>query len=583
MATDEEYLDNLLKSLTENEEQSGTSFAPEEETAPIMPEPAPGIESMPEDMAAFFDTVMNGDKESGASDTRDAAVGMDESEDAEEKSGVTADENMGFAMEDEEWQNNLDALLASAAGQETGTLQEDNAFNSAESVREDKGADEELKELDGLLNSQATSGTAVDDDMLALLESMQPQQEEEEKEEAPETLDMGATFMEKEEAEETDKKKKNKKKERKAGKEKKTSLFGRKKKEETAQEEAEAVPAAPLDESPAEKPEIEDEILALAEEGADKPIEAGEQKEKKPGAFARFLQFITEEDEEEEDLTEEGQDSSEEEKLSKKEQKKKEKEEKKQQKKEKKKGKKGGNAEEGKEEDEEEQPLEEDPKKKEKREKKEQKRLAREQEKALEAQQPKVLSRRKLMTLIAACATLTAGIVILSWFLPEYADKNSAREAYYERDYETAYKLLYDKNLNASDRLLFNRAETVLRLTRKLESYENNLAMGKEAEAIDALLKGILVYQELTEADEYGVRSEMDAVYQEICGLLADRYGVSAEEAEEINTYDNVTYTRRVHCMVDGTEFIKPGEEAVPAEPEKPQDILADEEQIISY
>ena len=315
-------------------------------------------------------------------------------------------------------------------------------------------------------------------------------------------------------------------------------------------------------------------------------------KEKKPGFFSKLIQLLTEEEETEELVEPENSENAEEtgesetanKELSKKEEKKKKKEEKRKKKEEKKKGKKekaadgeGDNPDAGGEETAE----EEDPKKKAKREKKEKKKQEKELQKL---EKPvKVLSRRSMLVMIAACATIIAGILALSTFLPDYADKKAAREAFYVGDYETVYELLYDKRLNASDQLIFNRVQTVLRLERKVNSYNNNIALNREVEAIDALLRGITCYQDLAEADEYGVRDEVDVIYQEICSILKNNYNITLEEAIEINSYDKETYTRRLYSIVNGTEFVKPGEEAKEQEPLPPQDILADEEEIIRY
>ena len=52
-------------------------------------------------------------------------------------------------------------------------------------------------------------------------------------------------------------------------------------------------------------------------------------------------------------------------------------------------------------------------------------------------------------------------------------------------------------------------------------------------------------------------------------------------EADEINTYDSKTYTRKLDSVINGTEFTLPGQEKQ-KEPEGPKDILPEEEEIIS-
>lgn len=193
----------------------------------------------------------------------------------------------------------------------------------------------------------------------------------------------------------------------------------------------------------------------------------------------------------------------------------------------------------------------------------------------------KVLSKRGRLVLIAFCASLIAAVLALSAFLPDYVDKNNAREAFYVGDYETVYKLLYGKQLNDSDQLLFKRVETVLSIQRKLDAYENKKAMGKEHEALDALLQGIERYNDLEDAEAIGVQGEVDALYDQMCGILLNNYGLTAEEAMLIIGYGEVEYSRAVYDLAEGKGFNNSEGEPVQEENPIPQDILPEEEEII--
>lgn len=192
----------------------------------------------------------------------------------------------------------------------------------------------------------------------------------------------------------------------------------------------------------------------------------------------------------------------------------------------------------------------------------------------------KVLSPTALFVLIAFCATLIASVVLLSIFLPDYADKQNARNAFYAGDYNKVYELLYDKKLNQSDELLYNRANIVLQLQRRLDSYNFNRKTGKEAEAMDALLQGVVRYRELMSGETYGASDELMPIYQTILDHLNTDFGISEEEAIEINTYDSEAYTQKIYAIINGTDF---GEtKDADLIPEQPQDILPEEEDIIS-
>ena len=171
--------------------------------------------------------------------------------------------------------------------------------------------------------------------------------------------------------------------------------------------------------------------------------------------------------------------------------------------------------------------------------------------------------------LVAFCVTLIAAITFLSSFLPEYADRTEARRAFYAGDYKTVYE-----QLGSSDEIMYQCATEILSLQHKLDSYHNRMALGEDMEALDALFQGVDLYIELAGSDTSGSQNELTAIYQQICTILQDDYGVSPEEAVEI-------YTRKLDSILHGTEFYLPGEEPVEETPSVPEDVLPDEEAFI--
>lgn len=601
MATDEEYLDNLLKSITENEAQPQTV----EEIMPSREEAIPDAVVLPEDdLLSVGDLLSENDMLSDDNTSFESEVS-----------------SMGDAssLDDEEWMADLKNLMGNNAIPEDDSdldvsMNDMNDVDIEDLLSGMGDMDDELDEISGLLK-QTDGDESVDADMLALLEGINGNSENEE------LADPFAALLEdslSEEAESTDGQtaeenspKAKKKRAKKEKSEKKKRFFGKKKHAAQADGEGEAstelvvpfevaetvIEQEKNETEPSEEINIQDGIGEEPEEGTAKepgndmkPEEATsetetvkdneeeqEPKEKKQGFFSRLINALTQEEEDVENISEENQEILNE----------LEEEDKKNRKKKEKKGKKkkGKETEAEGEEDEAVENAEADGKKKKSKKEKKPK-----EEKPKE-KPVKVLSKKNMLVLIAFCATIIGSVLLLSFFLPEYADKKSARNAYNAGDYESVYTLLYGRNLNSGDLLIFNRAETICKMERRVKSYENNLAMGREAEALDSLLKGIACYQTLTEADEFGVRQEIDVIYQQICSILDGNYGITAEEALEINAYDNETYTRRIYSAVNGTPFTRPGEESAQeeglqgetTEPLQPQDILADEEEIISY
>lgn len=567
MTTDEEYLDNLLKSLTENEQQIKTM----EETLNEMTRSSSGGESFSmsseksseiqdtdsnadEGTAAFDsdlfseDQVFSEDETSGEVSADDdifadffaEALSGEEENSADEPELQPDAETSGqeeLAGEGEDWQSGLDDLLAKA--EEQASDDDISAgvddMDVTDFIDHIENADADLAEIsDGLKNDE---NSTADDDMLAMLEG------------AEALADSAAGSMPDEVQ------------------------------NSVSEESAEPQKTDAENEKPAKKKFFSKEKIQKKEKKEKKPKkkEEGETPDlgildEKPSFLMRFLDFLTREEEgiESEEILD---------KLNKENEKKQKKEEKKKKKAEKKKGK----SDEALDEEEE---GAEDNKKKKKKEKKKKEKKEKEPKDTPKEKPVKVLSKKNLLVLIAACATLLGSIFALSTFLTEYSDRQNARQAFYDGDYEEVYKLFYNRNLNSSDTVIYNKVKIVLTIDRKLKSYENNLALNRELEAVDALIQGVSCYQSLKGIDEYDVRNEVDAIYQQICNILENKYGITYEEALEINTYDNETYTRRLNSIVNGTEFVMPGEEVEAEEIEEelpPQDVLPEEEEIIIY
>lgn len=527
MASEEQYLDDLLKSMMENEPQERTmEDAMRDVKASSYSDKAENISS--DDLADMLDEI---EANTAVNDIKDdlsleefaipgaeeeiAADGLPENETVVEES-VAEEEpyieepNLEEEVsqpeevtEDEAWKSEIDELFGSEDEKNTETVSED--MDVTGMIDQMESPDENLADISEMLKMSDSSekNEVSDEDMLALLEGLQDSDSNE---------------------------------------------------QELVQEEQ--------------------------EEGTQETAK----KEKKKGFFARLLDILTQEVEEPEETETEREENTvgeanatdengkileelnEEDKAKKK-------------KKKGKKNKKGKKeeAESGEETEEEaEENVKEKKKKKPKKEKKEK------QEKVKMPPSPKVLSKRAMAVLVAFCATLVACIIFLSNFLPEYADKVQARSAYYAGDYQTVYTNLNHKSLNSSDEIIYTRAKQILSLQRKLDSYYNRMELGKELEAVDALFQGAEKYQKLMTYGDAGIQESLTKIYAQICDVLQNNYGVSQDEIAEINAYDDVTYTKKLNSLVYGTEFYLPGEEPVEEEPPMPpQDVLPEEEEFI--
>lgn len=529
MSTDEEYLDSLLKSMEENPVANRTDFPSifhEEE--PLKEKTVfKDIEPEPEE------TPVLSEEEAWKESLDELLAGAEDGlAEKESEKDETLDEDELSSLFDA-LENDQDNIT-----DKQSEINELEGLDVTDIIDHMDGTDEDLNEINDLLkktdlNEAIDTSTSEeissqgdessDDDMLELLNSMNKE----------------PTVSGEEEI--TSKKKK-----------KAFSLpFGKKKESK-------------------QKTDASEENSANSEEDG---------KEKKKGFWHRFMEELTREEEEPENL--EPVDENEEilKELEAEDQIKEKKKNKKEKKKKDKKGKKSKNT--SADEENEDASGEEEGKKKKKKPKREKKEKA----KGPKEKSPKILSKKMLFSMIAFCATIIAAIVLLSIFLPDYADKKNARTAFYTGDYSKVYELLYDKNLNQSDQLIFERANVVLKLQRRLDSYELNKKIGQEAEALDALLQGTLKYEEILSDATYGAEEELQALYRKILDHLEQDYGIDEEEARTINSYDSETYSRKIYSVVNGEDFSdleqESGEEGKTANNDKLQDVLPEEEDLI--
>ncbi len=280
----------------------------------------------------------------------------------------------------------------------------------------------------------------------------------------------------------------------------------------------------------------------------------GEETEKKPNFFTKLIAFLTETDEDEEEEAKEGLEPSDEnksilEELEKEDKKKKKKKDK---------GKKG-KEEDGDDEGEEGKQKGKKEKKEKKKKEKKEKNAAADTLETEPARPAKKVSKKSVAVIAGLCITLLAMIIVFCSIVPAFFDKKSARDAYYQSDYARAYELLYGKKLDNSDTIIYNQSKIIVEMNRKLEAYHNYLAIGEGVRALDALMMGIQRYPDIMlDAEEYHVTQEVNAIYETMLNILNDKYGITEHMAQVIIDYDDVTYTRKLESVVNGTPFTNP-------------------------
>lgn len=491
-------------------------------------------------------------EESGSDDFAIEELSLDDLSSEEPEStedGLMSEEDIDRLLNGDMSEETGDEAVEDLALEETG----DEGDDDLSELLAGMGHDEDLSEINDLLE-ESDQGLSADDDMLAMLEGVDADgdssfdlfESDEAAKEAESIRELSPEEVAAREGGDPGKKKKKKK------------LFGKKKKggdEETPSGEGAG-----------------DELEALlGEVSAEQEMP---QEEKNPGFFARLLDFLLESEEDDEDplaaeilagnegetgtVTDENKELlkelSDEDKKGKKKKKKKDK-----------KGKKGKEAEE-----------DEKKAKKPKKVKKKKEKPKKEEEEDLFAPPTKPLSKKKVITVFLFCGTIAACIIVFSTIVPETIQKQDAHAAYDQGDYAEVYDLLYGKELNEQDEVLFQGSNLILQMDRKLSSYDNYVNLDMRTEALNALVTGVERYQQiLPEAESYNVAAEVNDIYAQILERLS-AFGLTEQDALDIlASEDDVTYTQRLEAVING-ESVDEEEAEVGI-----QDVLPEEEEII--
>ena len=163
---------------------------------------------------------------------------------------------------------------------------------------------------------------------------------------------------------------------------------------------------------------------------------------------------------------------------------------------------------------------------------------------------------KKIAVAVAFGASVGGAVVVASNILSTQGFLQTARNAYYDGDYKTVYEATYGMDLDdsESDGLIKARSEVIFKVQRRYDSYQTNVKIGREVEALDALLCGLVAYDTVNaDAEKYGVMAEIDAVKSEILSTLESKYGLDETQARGIiNNQDALSYTIALKEVIVG-------------------------------
>lgn len=117
--------------------------------------------------------------------------------------------------------------------------------------------------------------------------------------------------------------------------------------------------------------------------------------------------------------------------------------------------------------------------------------------------------------------------------------------------YRKAYDEIIGVEVKETDQELQERIYTVMYVERLYESYQNNIELGRSEKALDSLLRGVdKYYEHYAEAEQLGIVSDLDYSFNQIKSILESQYGITVEQAIEINALSDYEYVQTIENYV---------------------------------
>lgn len=125
-----------------------------------------------------------------------------------------------------------------------------------------------------------------------------------------------------------------------------------------------------------------------------------------------------------------------------------------------------------------------------------------------------------------------------------------AKNYYANQEYGMAYNSLSGVKLSGNEETLYKQSKVIMYVQRQYESYENYEKMNMHTEALNALVKGVDRYQTYrAEAKQLGVEDKMTEVYKLIINAFKNTYRLSETDAialVELSKSDFTSYYYKI-------------------------------------
>lgn len=180
-----------------------------------------------------------------------------------------------------------------------------------------------------------------------------------------------------------------------------------------------------------------------------------------------------------------------------------------------------------------------------------------EEAKLLAAEGPEKKLNKPLCVIVILFFLCIGGAVILGTNVFDYTLVITKATTYFERQkYGMAYREILGVNVKEQDKDLESRIYTVMYVERQYEAYENYRTMNKPDMALDALLQGFAKYDDYyQEAQTLNILDDYNYAKNQIVTALNETYGMTEADALELLQLPDQEYTEQIRLRSADVQF----------------------------
>ncbi|MDD3416849.1 MAG: hypothetical protein PHY47_23120 [Lachnospiraceae bacterium] len=143
------------------------------------------------------------------------------------------------------------------------------------------------------------------------------------------------------------------------------------------------------------------------------------------------------------------------------------------------------------------------------------------------------IPKKKIIHVFIIVSSMFIFFIICLAILPKYTYVNEARDFFGLGDYQSAYEKLCGFDLNEDEQILYNKSVILMKMQRSKQSYSHWKEAGQDLEALNELVMGIKIYDKYIDyAKEYGIEDKFNEYYDQLRSCFVD-YEITEEQLRE--------------------------------------------------